>query len=430
MPLRTFVFSLTILALPALALANPEPVRIATWNLGWHIARDAVPAWVAQCDRFFVRDASTKVWMRAKEGDAGARRGWDVSESRANLEGVDLAVMPPCNVYRTPAFKGVAVTPAAYERRIQQISQILSRDVRADVIAFQEVSGSQAVVEALGAQANDFHVCSFDGQFKVQRLAFAWRKRFGPAEEACRAVAELSLPDRAPHNQVRPGYIVTLRLNGRTVRFLNLHLKSGCVSPLERRPQRLDDQTNEACARLQQQVRPLEAALERIGSGVDHFVILGDFNRNLSHEFHQVAGAEARRASGATDLTSPLQPGDRTRNLLHEINDGQPKHSEATLLMARCTGSEELSAACDAARVALPNAEQRGLLSGRDGLGCRNPVGLDFVLVSKGLASGVMSTTKVAIGPFGGSRLPSVNRTDPLLAVSDHCPVVVEAIVR
>lgn len=430
MPLHRLATLIILAALPGLGVADSPPLRIATWNLGWHIASEEVPAWIARCDRFFVRNPDTKVWMAAQEGDAGARRGWEITESRATVEGVDLAVMPPCNVYRTAGFKGVAVTPAAYAHRTRQIQQLLSRDVRADVIAFQEVSGTRAVIEALGAQASDFHVCSFDGRYKVQRLAFAWRKRFGPAEEACRDLAALSLPDRSPQDQVRPGFIVTLRLNGKTVRFLNVHLKSGCVSPLGRSARRLDDEAQDACATLQQQVRPLEAAVEQLGVGVDHFVVLGDFNRNLAHELHEVAGAEARRRSGQTDLTTPLQPGDRTRNLLREINDASPAHSGATLLMTRCTGSAELAAACDAVKTAVPTPEQQSLLASREGLGCRNPVGLDFVLVSNTLAPAVVSATKVAIGPFGGSRLPSATRADPLLAVSDHCPIVVEVGVR
>lgn len=44
----------------------------------------------------------------------------------------------------------------------------------------------------------------------------------------------LSLPALPGDSQVRPGYTVTLRLSGRSVRFLTVHLKSGCVSPLER----------------------------------------------------------------------------------------------------------------------------------------------------------------------------------------------------
>lgn len=408
------------------SFASSEPLRIATWNLGWHIARDEVPAWIAQCERRYVRNAATKIWELAAGTAVGAKRGWDITESRATLEGVDLSVMPPCNVYRTPNFKGIAVTQAAYIKRIQQIGQVLTRDVRPDVIAFQEVSGTKAVTEALGAAAGDYNVCSFDGKYKVQRLAFAWRKKFGPASEACQDVAEVSLPDIAEADRVRPAYTVALNLNGKTVRFLTVHLKSSCVSPLDRSPRRLDDEKVGACVVLQQQIAPLEKTFERLGQGVDHFVVLGDFNRNLAHELNQVAGAEAQRSDGVTDLAKPMAAGVRTKNLLLEINDGLPASSKASLLIAGCPGTPELETACSASKTGVPTPEQQTLMSGRTGLGCRNPIGLDFILVSQSLASAVSSTNKIGIGPLGGSRALTASRPDPLLSVSDHCPMVTE----
>lgn len=413
----------------AMSLSTPtqaETLRIATWNLGWHVASGEVPAWIAQCNKFYAKNPATKVWDLAAEGAPGAKRGWEVTESRATLEGVDLSVMPPCSVYQTVSHKGIAVTPGAYAKRGQQLSQILSRDVRPDVIAFQEVSGAQAVIEALGAAASDYNVCSFDGKYKVQRLAFAWRKKFGEAVEACRDIREVSLPEAPPKDQVRPAYTVTLDLNGKKVRFLTVHLKSSCVSPLDKNPRRLDDASVEACALLQKQVRPLEEAFEKLGQGADHFVVLGDFNRNLAHEQNQVAGAEPTRSDGGADLTKPLTAGARTRNLLLEVNDSQPASSKAALLLPRCPGSEALEAACEASKTGIPTAEQQKLLSGKTGLGCRNPVGLDHILVSQNLAPAVSSTSKIGIGPFGGSLLPTANRPDPLLAVSDHCPLVAE----
>ncbi|WP_406622830.1 endonuclease/exonuclease/phosphatase family protein [Acidovorax sp. SDU_ACID1] len=417
-----FVILSTFLSVPASA----ETLRIATWNLGWHVASDEVPAWIAQCDKSYVKNRATKVWDLAAEGTPGAKRGWEITESRATLEGVDLSVMPPCSVYQTANRKGIAITPGAYAKRGQQLSQLLTREVRPDVIAFQEVSGTKAVVEALGAAASDYNVCSFDGKYKIQRLAFAWRKKFGDAAEACREVHEVSLPEVLPKDQVRPAYTVTLTLNGKNVRFLTVHLKSSCVSPLDRNPRRLDDESVAACAVLQQQVRPLEVAFEKLGQGVDHFVVLGDFNRNLAHELNQVSGAEPVRSDQATDLTTPLATGVRTRNLLLEINDGQPVSSKAALLMPQCPGSAELEAACEISKTNIPTAEQQKLLSGKAGLGCRNPIGLDHILVSQSLATAVSSTSKIGIGVFGGSLPPTANRPDPLLAVSDHCPLVAE----
>ena len=246
---------------------------------------------------------------------AGAKQGWDISEPRVTLEGVDLSVMPPCAVYTTVARKGIEVTKASYSKRLTQIGRVLSSDVRPDVIAFQEVSGAQAVREALGPASVDYNVCSFDSAYKVQRLAFAWKKALGNAVEACTDVKAMSLPQLAPEQRVRPGYVVTLNLRGKKVRLFTVHLKSGCVSSLE--GDRLDGNVgaNDPCPILQQQVQPLEEVWEQLPIGVDYFIVLGDFNRNLWHEANKVAGSEPVRSDSGTDLTTPLRVMDGSRTL-------------------------------------------------------------------------------------------------------------------
>lgn len=425
--MRSPLRSTLMLAIGTIAAhAHAETLRVATWNLGWHVSQAELSPWLSQCSKTYVKDTQTKVWKLAPAGAPRAKRGWDVTESRAKLEGIDLSIMPPCAVYLTPGFDGIEVTQTAYAKRGAQLSRILSADVRPDVIAFQEVSGVTAVREALGAAAGDYHVCSFDGAYKVQRLAFAWRKRFGQAAEACADVRAISLPAEPPERRVRPGYTVTLNLAGKKVRFLTVHLKSSCVTPLER--DQLDAaNADQACQLLQQQIAPIETAVEQLASGADHFIVLGDFNRNLWHEQHQVAGAEKVRADGQTDLATPRAPGLATRNLLLEVNDGAPAASRAVLLAPTCRGSASVAAACEASKTTKLTKEQMAVLTAREGLGCRNPVGLDHVLVSESLAPAVRAVYKVSIEQYGrslGAKLPMY--PDPLLAVSDHCPLVAE----
>ncbi|MFG5409229.1 hypothetical protein ABXN37_15390 [Piscinibacter sakaiensis] len=223
----------SLAALPAPAAA--APLRIATWNLGWHVAEAELGRWTAQCAKTYAKDEASGSWRLVAAGTPGARAGWEVDEGRAVLEGVDLSVMPPCNVYRAGRVN-VPVTVPAWRKRNEQIAQVLRESVRADVIAFQEVSGEAAVREALGDAADDYRVCSFDGRYKVQRLAFAWRRSLGASDGPCEVIDALSLPQLAPRDQVRPGLVLTLRVDGRRLRFLTVHLKSGCVSPLDRGP--------------------------------------------------------------------------------------------------------------------------------------------------------------------------------------------------
>lgn len=421
---------LSLCTLLAAAVATPAlaatTLRIATWNLGWHVAEAETQPWIGQCGKTYLKNAQTGVWDLVPPQTPGARLGWDVDENRATLEGVDLAVMPPCGVYRSPSRGGIAVTPASWAKRNEQIAKLLHDEVRADVIAFQEVSGVAAVREALGKAASEYEVCSFSG-YKVQRLAFAWRKSVGSLVGSCQAFRELSLPQLPLKDQVRPGFAMTLNVAGKKVRFLTLHLKSSCVTPLDRGQLDGNQGPNDPCPVLQQQVAPLEAIVEGLPQGVDHVVVLGDFNRNLGHEAARVKGAEPTRSDGSTDLTQPRSPGVSTRNLLLEVNDAQPPASSLVLTPAACSGSAELASACEASKTRLLSGDERRRLSDASGLGCRNAVGLDHVLVSAELAESVASVLKVPLGLFGRA-LPAQppQRPEPLLAVSDHCPLVAE----
>lgn len=89
--------------------------------------------------------------------------------------------------------------------------------------------------------------------------------------------------------------------------------------------------------------------------------------------------------------------------------------------------SPDIALACEAAKSRLLTQDERRVLGDRNGLGCRNPVGLDHILVSEGLARAVTATTKVPLGYLGRALSPRPpHNPEPLLAVSDHCPLTAE----
>lgn len=418
---------LQVLMLATLAAAGSaraaEPLRIASWNLGWHVSNAEITPWLTQCSKSYEKSVADGVWRVVPAQQAGSTPGWLIQESRSRLEGVDLSLMPPCGVYEGAGRVKFALTPAALAQRNRHIAALLERAIAPDVIAFQEVSGTAAVHEALGKLAPGYHVCSFDGRYKVQRLAFAWKKAFGPAVEDCKTWHEVSVPSLPPAQQLRPALTVALKIRGQVLRFMTVHLKSACVSPLDRG--RLDGNSgpNDPCPALQAQVAPLEAAFERLPEGADHFVVLGDFNRNLWHEALALEGAEALRSDGSADLGAPLPAGVLTRNLYREINDGQPAASRATLLELACPGAPELAALCSRSKTEALRREALAPLTAPTALGCRNPIGLDHILVSASLQAKVREARKVPIGALGQTQAPSGDRSASL-AVSDHCPVL------
>lgn len=417
--------SLGLFLAPTLATAQPKaPVNIASWNLGWHVSAAEVPNWIAQCEKSYAKDTADGIWKPVPSTHPAATVGWHIKEPRAKIEGVDLAVMPPCGVYESARREKIPVTLASLAKRNQQIATIIEQSVKPDVIAFQEVSGVAAVREALGQHAGQYNICSHDGEYKIQRLAFAWRKEFGEPVEKCAVVHSLSLPDLPKQDQVRPGYTVALKIRGQTIRFLTLHLKSACVSPLDRGQLDEDRGNGDPCPILQQQIGPLEAVFESLGDKVDHFVVLGDFNRNLWHEANELAGAKAVRSDGTADLKKPRAASVKTQNLYKEINDGLPASSKAMLVPMTCPGNEEAQRLCERSKTEALRRADLAPLTNKDSLGCRNPIGLDHFVVSETLKVSVTGARKVAIGVFGNSMAANDKYPEPLLAVSDHCPIL------
>lgn len=370
--------------------------------------------WIGECGQPFALNAQSGLWEPSTTGET--KRGWELRWGRDAKIKWNIAEKPPCDVFQSN-FRIVPVTEAAYRKRAQQISTYISANLNADILAFQEVSGESAVREILPNNGTDYEVCTFAG-FKVQRLAIAWRRALGPASE-CVVESAVSLPQVDPADQVRPGLTATLKIDGKPVRIMTVHLKSSCVSPLEERG-KLDGNAP-ACQTLQRQLAPLEAWLETKADGMP-IVVLGDFNRNLSHEKNTIAQSAIR--SDGSDPKSPLTTGIRVRSLYGELNDGAPTNSALTLLEPECPVNAIAKEICTRAKRELFNQEALKPLTRSDSLGCRNPVGLDQILIGGSLVA-VDSAIKVPLGVLGGTRPARQNRPDPLLAVSDHCPLKV-----
>ena len=202
---------------------------------------------------------------------------------------------------------------------------------------------------------------------------------------------------------------------------MTVHLKSSCVTPLEDpRPDgrgQLDGQEPN-CLVLQQQVPALEAWLEAQSVGVDALVMLGDFNRDLAHEAGEPAAAPVRSDGKPSD---PHRPGNRVRNLWRELNDGVPAASSLTLLDVACPGGDAVKALCTVAKTRRLARDEYGRLGSLDGLGCRNPIGLDHIAVA-GIGKATVAQ-KVALGALGPAAPASDTRPVATLGTSDHCPM-------
>lgn len=383
------------------ALAAP-PLTVATWNLGWHLDHALAQRWIAECSRPFALKGER--WQAVEAASESTRPGWALPWGRNAPIDWDIGTLPPCDIFQTPTSGGaraaLPVTEALYAQRSARIGTLVREQLRADVIAFQEVSGAPAVRELLGS---GYEVCSYEGH-KVQRLAIAWKRELGQGR--CEVHWPLSLPERALKDQVRPGLALTLSHAGKTLRVLTVHLKSSCVSPLDdqtRTPGRgqLDgDEPN--CQQLHAQVAPLQAWVAQQREGAGALVLLGDFNRNLAHEASEPPGAAPRASNG------------RTRNLWRALNEGNPA---LTLLSPRCEGAIE--GVCAIGKQRLLARDEYAQL--RAELGCRNPIGLDHIVLA-GAATAPSGAQKTSLGRLGDTQ-PAQGDQAAQLGLSDHCPV-------
>lgn len=411
MRIRRMILLAALILLETTQGVQARDIKIATWNLGWHLSQAEAKDWIRDCGQPFALNPASGLFEPSTTG--ATKPGWELKWGRNAKIKWDIAAKPPCDVYQAN-FKIVPVTEAAYQKRSQQLQDFIGRNLDPDIMTFQEVSGATAVREVLPNNGADYEICSFDN-FKVQRLAIAWKKSLGTGSD-CAVAATLSLPDLAATDQVRPGLSLTLQIDGRPLRVMTVHLKSSCVSPLEDRGKL--DGGGDACPILQRQVRPLEDWLETSSSGMP-VILMGDFNRNLSHEKTSIAKSAIR--SDGSDPATSLPTGVLVRSLYGEVNDGAPASSALAHLEPECPVNAVAKQLCERSKRELFDQDAQKPLTRADSLGCRNPIGLDQMLASASL-SVPNPVTKVAIGRFGGTRPAGQGHPDPLLAISDHCP--------
>lgn len=403
------VFALTAALLCSTSLVA-APLKVATWNVGWHLSRDEAKSWSAACSAPFALDQG--IWKPAPAASADTKPGWELPWGRNAPVQWDIGVMPPCDVYQANRAV-VPVTETAYATRVARIGSVVRDQIKPDVIAFQEISGVPATRELLG---QGWEVCGYEGH-KVQRLTIAWKKELGPGR--CAVEWPVSLPERPMREQVRPGLSLTLNVDGRPLKVMTVHLKSSCVSPIDERAAEGRGQLDGSepnCTSLQQQVAPLEAWIDREARDGSAMVVLGDFNRNLSHEASEPADRPARSAGGTA--TDPHGPSVKVRSLWRELNDGQPT---LTLLDPQCTPDVDAPGLCQLGKRQVLAREQMAQLRDGAALGCRNPLGLDHIVLG-GPVTSAQGAFKHPLGRLALTFAAQDGR-EAQLGLSDHCPL-------
>lgn len=142
----------------------------------------------------------------------------------------------------------------------------------ADIVALQEADGRLAAARVLDATRYEFH---FTDEADVQRPGFAIRRGI-----PWRANPDLVALDLAPDARfsLRRGADITVTIEGRALRLLNVHLRAGCTWDDLAGSERVQ------CAELAEQARHVAAWIAARRAAGEAFAVLGDFNRRLDED--------------------------------------------------------------------------------------------------------------------------------------------------
>ena len=149
-----------------------------------------------------------------------------------------------------------------------------ARDLDADLVAFQEVNGPRAAARIFPARDYALHLSGrHDSRYDDIYNGFAVRKgRFDRVVKRDYPALGIGAGSRY---ELRWGVELTVFRNGRVLRLLNVHLKSGCFVKSLEKPK------NRHCRKLARQVAPLESWIDTSWREGVPFVVLGDFNRAM-----------------------------------------------------------------------------------------------------------------------------------------------------
>lgn len=184
---------------------------------------------------------------------------------------------------------------ARYARAPADLARLraYAKALDADVILFQELDGAEAARMLLpdGYCVEASPRDNGNPLTSRQKLVVAFRAALASDASGCVPRVGWYLPLGLPGDHLRYGADFQLPLGRRTVRFLGVHLKSGChAGPLDAYARLPADATDwarraaKACARLARQIPPLVDWIEdRVREDVP-FMVFGDFNRRFDGE--------------------------------------------------------------------------------------------------------------------------------------------------
>jgi hypothetical protein len=401
---RLIPFLAILLALLSANAQSKEtsPIGIAVFNMAWAGTVDDFKRHAEVCSATDVNwcDSRVKIPRGAQNAtpEEEARAKQCMAATIAAAGSFDASMMiAPCNAYGTRRNPGRVETEENYNIKLSGLRatvENLIQKKKVQIIAFQEVKSQEVVEYVLGKFGEQFSVCVAP-HTTFQTVAFAWDKTISSGAYGCTPNADLAITEQPKPDgdelytrRVRPGLSLQLVINGSTVTFLNVHLKSGCANLKTSGgfPGRKLTDPQPECVVLNRQIPILEDWIDHVAEESPRFILLGDFNRRIDEE----AKASVSETEVRADDSDPVGPNTKdelgrvkSNYLWQEIADGAPPMYQVPL-----TSTER---------------------------GCTGFTGLDHIVISepiKLVQPGALESDKIAV----------VKRKRQSIATSDHCP--------
>ncbi|MCF7353447.1 endonuclease/exonuclease/phosphatase family protein [Vibrio sp. CK2-1] len=228
-------------------------------------------------------------------------------------------------------------------KRDSQDFSVLSgkfRQISPDILAFQEVDSIEAIQKVVG---DDYQIYLSDRakpqyanlQFNDlnQYTGFAVSKKWLKENQA--TIIDPKDISLLPNSKLRfATYIVLKQPNQADMHLLSVHLKSGCPTKKKR---------SRSCRQLSEQADQLNQWLTTRVSNQDSFIVMGDFNHNLSYKgdwmWQQLTNGLNNQAKLATQTTPAICQVKSNRNpnklyrypsLIDHIIVSQANHPQGT----------------------------------------------------------------------------------------------------
>ncbi|MCE0495350.1 endonuclease/exonuclease/phosphatase family protein [Vibrio salinus] len=153
----------------------------------------------------------------------------------------------------------------------------LSEQLAADIIAFQEVADQASLTKVLDKYQYKMEFSTRKDEVEQTSSPMKWHQFVGLAIRkgiSYERNPDLTTLDVRDDKKLRYGVDVTILKNNKPViRVLSVHLKSGCF---------YQDRNHRGCEKLAEQVSKLELWIDARATENIPFIVLGDFNRQLT----------------------------------------------------------------------------------------------------------------------------------------------------